>query len=193
MQNTIKNAGNSIINRNSHYHNELNFCFPDFIFVNKEEISDLICPINFGILNDPVTDICGHSFCRKCISEWLKSDSKCPYSRKILNQNDLYPNLTIKNLLSKQIIHCVNSDCIWQGPLESLIPHLEKECDYTKVKCKYSRCSAEMDRKDAVSHEKKCEMKVIICEYCHHSLDLSQYYVFRFFSLFFTKVFYFFS
>ena len=174
---TLKSIGISIINNNPHYHNELNYCFPDYIFVNKEEISEFTCPINFGILNDPVTDTCGHAFCRKCILEWVRSDSKCPFSRKPLTINELYPTLMIKNILSKQNVKCVNSDCQWVGHLENLFAHLEKECDYTKVKCKYSKCTKETDRKDIASHERKCEMKVVICEFCLKSFELSNFYV----------------
>lgn len=177
MQTIIQMAGNNIINNNIHYHEELNYCYPDFIFVNKEEISDLICPINFGILNDPVTDTCGHAFCKKCIMEWVKTDSKCPFSRKPLLNTDLYPNLTIKNILNKQNVRCVNSDCIWRGLLENLINHLEKDCDYTRVKCKYSKCTMEADRKDIILHENRCEMKIINCEFCHKNFELTQYYV----------------
>lgn len=39
----------------------------------------LVCPLHMGVLSDPVLCICGHTFCRQCIGNWLKQSSSCPF------------------------------------------------------------------------------------------------------------------
>lgn len=34
-----------------------------------------------GVLNDPVSDNCGHMYCRSCITNWLKTNNCCPMSK----------------------------------------------------------------------------------------------------------------
>ncbi|XP_049436296.1 tripartite motif containing 108 isoform X1 [Epinephelus fuscoguttatus] len=42
---------------------------------------DLTCPICLTIFTDPVTLLCGHSFCRGCITDALWSQELCPQCR----------------------------------------------------------------------------------------------------------------
>ena len=46
---------NKISNKNM---SEFNFCYPDYIFPNENELIEFRCPINHGILRNPVTDEC---------------------------------------------------------------------------------------------------------------------------------------
>ena len=55
------------------------YSFDDLVY--KENKEDLICPICFYILNNPVS--CSdknnsHSFCKECIDNYLKENNKCP-------------------------------------------------------------------------------------------------------------------
>ncbi|XP_032377943.1 zinc-binding protein A33 [Etheostoma spectabile] len=42
---------------------------------------DLTCPVCLTIFTDPVTLLCGHSFCRGCITAVLSSQPQCPQCR----------------------------------------------------------------------------------------------------------------
>ncbi|XP_077368670.1 tripartite motif containing 108 [Festucalex cinctus] len=42
---------------------------------------DLTCPICFTFFTDPVTLLCGHSFCRTCLTKFLDLQSQCPCCR----------------------------------------------------------------------------------------------------------------
>ena len=47
--------------------------------INKDDFQCLIC---FDIFMKPVTDLCGHTFCKNCIYNHLKVNSLCPLSKK---------------------------------------------------------------------------------------------------------------
>ncbi|XP_034733665.1 nuclear factor 7, brain-like [Etheostoma cragini] len=42
---------------------------------------DLTCPVCLSIFTDPVTLLCGHSFCRGCITAVLSAQPQCPQCR----------------------------------------------------------------------------------------------------------------
>ena len=47
----------------------------------KENIEDLICPICFYVLKNPISCSSNknyHSFCKECIDQYLKENNKCP-------------------------------------------------------------------------------------------------------------------
>ena len=49
--------------------------------IEKDNIEDLICPICFNILKNPIScsnNKNAHSFCKKCIDQYLKEKDKCP-------------------------------------------------------------------------------------------------------------------
>ena len=65
-------------------------CFNEEIFCDNEEIMDgLICPIGLGILNNPVNDPCGHTFCEGCINRSLSYNEQCPLSKDYLNSKQI--------------------------------------------------------------------------------------------------------
>uniref|UniRef100_A0A3Q3DED9 RING-type domain-containing protein n=1 Tax=Hippocampus comes TaxID=109280 RepID=A0A3Q3DED9_HIPCM len=39
---------------------------------------DLTCSICLTIFTDPVTLLCGHSFCRKCLTSFWGTQHQCP-------------------------------------------------------------------------------------------------------------------
>ena len=69
----------------------------------EEELDEFICSICRDIFDEPVvTQCCRQSFCTVCIHQWLVDNNTCPYDRKQLNANQLFPasRMTI-NLLDK--------------------------------------------------------------------------------------------
>lgn len=46
---------------------------------------DLVCSICLSIFSDPVTLLCGHSFCRQCITGVLDATHRCPHCQAAIS------------------------------------------------------------------------------------------------------------
>lgn len=46
--------------------------------------NELDCQVCYGMMLDPLTTTCGHSFCRKCVARVLDHSRLCPVCRRIL-------------------------------------------------------------------------------------------------------------
>ena len=57
--------------------------------------SSYICPLTLHLMNDPVSDGCGHCFEREAIIEWLEYHELCPISRKPLHYQELIPHTSL--------------------------------------------------------------------------------------------------
>lgn len=111
----------------------------------------LSCPICQQPFMEPMTTICGHTFCKDCIFECLKMSKNydedslvtgcCPLDRTPLdsaNINDLFPSpLLISNLIDDLKVSCLNHErgCDWNGRRWELEHHVMLDCGYTGVKC----------------------------------------------------------
>ena len=64
-------------------------------------MEDLDCLICFGMLREPITMRCGHSFCRECSIKWHVTYRKtsCPVCRKILDKELPSVNITLKAVI----------------------------------------------------------------------------------------------
>lgn len=60
------------------------------------------------IFEDPVSCMGGHTFCKVCIYEWLKTSSNCPLDllSGSLSQNSLVPQFTIKGIIDNLEVYC---------------------------------------------------------------------------------------
>ena len=67
---------------------------------NLHDSKNLECLICMDIFCEPITTICGHSFCKYCLISYLKINLKCPLCRKPILQNTqtLTKNITLDNL-----------------------------------------------------------------------------------------------
>jgi len=71
-------------------------------------LGEFTCPLCFGILREPLTMICGHTYCKKCIN---KEDEKvqeevtqcklCPAKFTSAQIRDTRPNVVLMDLLNK--------------------------------------------------------------------------------------------
>ena len=50
------------------------------------EVEDFECKLCYNLLFQPVTTICGHTFCRECLERCLDHRAECPCCRKLLDQ-----------------------------------------------------------------------------------------------------------
>jgi len=69
--------------------------------IEKDNIEDLICPICFYVLKNPIScssNKNAHSFCKECIDKYLEEDEKCPVCK---NYFEYINNYEIENSLNK--------------------------------------------------------------------------------------------
>lgn len=119
---------------------------PKSLDYTKSTLQDqLLCPICCYILTDPISTVCGHTFCKDCIQNALKTPRsedqsfKCPIDRHPLtSKTDLVPAaFLITSLLNELDVLCPFSDrgCKYEGKKWNISDHVDNLCDYVKVEC----------------------------------------------------------
>ncbi|KAK3583014.1 hypothetical protein CHS0354_005655 [Potamilus streckersoni] len=101
-------------------------------FLNPESVScHLYCSICQEVFIDPQRAPCGHSYCRKCIIPWLKTNKTCPEDRKPLQVHQLHHDFILENIIGDQMVACPfrKSGCEFIGQLQQLSTH-KKNCDF---------------------------------------------------------------
>ncbi|KAK6465255.1 hypothetical protein DFJ63DRAFT_332687 [Scheffersomyces coipomensis] len=146
----------------------------------KSSIDHLLCPICQEPFIEPLTTICGHTFCKECIFECFKmaKDSSsgstssnvngeqklsgcCPLDRTPIdsaNVNDLFPTpLLINNLIDDLKVYCMNYErgCEWVGSRWELEHHVLIECGHTGVRCNGKRTKQKVKKVDAEDDEQE--------------------------------------
>lgn len=71
----------------------------------REDIpSEFCCPISQELMADPVSPLCGHTFEREIIEEWLLENPSCPVCReKPGTTQHLRPNFALKSLIETYV------------------------------------------------------------------------------------------
>lgn len=62
---------------------------------------DFICPITHELYQDPIITRCGHTFEHLPLISWLSQNPTCPSCRKDVNEDDLSPNISLRNVIQK--------------------------------------------------------------------------------------------
>lgn len=148
----------------------------------KSPTDHLQCPICQQPFIDPLTTICGHTFCKECIHECFKmakdgSASRCPLDRTPLdasNPNELFPTpLIITNLIDDLKVYCLNHElgCEWSGSRWELEHHLVVDCDNSGVPCNGTRddgkCQQIVERRHV---SEGCCHRLFTCQFCKHQV-----------------------
>lgn len=61
-----------------------------------------VCPLSYRVMEEPVQDLCGHTFERRAIEAWIaRGNQCCPISRKNLTPNNLTPNHLLAERIEK--------------------------------------------------------------------------------------------
>jgi hypothetical protein len=146
----------------------------------KEIPAELICPIHFGVLDNPAECANGHLFCEGCISKWwqTKGTQSCPVCKV---EGDFESSLSVRALVNNLDIVCPNgrashdsSGCVWRGKYMSLKSHVAS-CMFEEVKCRNTPCHVTMMRQRAASHEtEECEYRKVACKYCSQKCVVNQ-------------------
>lgn len=102
-------------------------------------------------LRDPVLTICGHRFCERCLTKWLKyvrwfwsqffphrsilhyksvflpseHDNRCPIDNNPLGPTDIFPDNYTKREIAGISITCPNDGCFVSVPLLDFEDHYE--------------------------------------------------------------------
>ncbi|XP_015786198.1 E3 ubiquitin-protein ligase NRDP1 [Tetranychus urticae] len=129
---------------------------------------ELKCPICCGVLEDPLQgQRCEHAFCRKCITEWMKTSETCPVDRNSLSSSQLQPiPRIVRNMLNHLSIRCdfIAEGCREVISLEDLSSH-KSECKYNPehpVPC-LRDCGALVPKNRLESHDCIKDLRSLIC------------------------------
>lgn len=124
------------------------------LYVNEDAIpEELHCPICTEPLLDPVQDEGEHTFCRACITDWLKQgQGACPVGRETIHADHMKPAARmVRNLLDQLKVECY-LECDWKGARCELEPHLKNDCAFEKVYCPRVGCKQVMPRRQIKQH-----------------------------------------
>jgi len=112
---------------------------------NPEKVSPTLrCSVCQDVFVDPVFSSgkpCQHTFCKKCIEEWLSTQQGCPNCRSTLLPCDLQPHEAIRSFLDELLVRCLDG-CGWVGRLDARPQHL-KVCPVTTLKVELETQTAE--------------------------------------------------
>lgn len=148
------------------------------LFTESKTVSEYLCPLCTGVYFNPVSDPCGHLFCRECLLKYLAHvgpTKMCPILKQAFPFNDedkiIRPLIFVQEILEKLHVKCKNK-CGWSGNLRELVKHMENECPNTKVKCGFSDlgCPMNLLRSDNENHASECEFRPETCTHCQKNV-----------------------
>ena len=141
--------------------------------VEKETVIDhMICSICMDVLENPKQAPCQHSFCNKCIREWLDNGNHtCPVDRQDLSIQDLNQPRLLQEILNKLTLRCKNHQkgCSLMAKYADqaqLIEHETENCsvlnnsfrnDIDKLKKNLKALEKKISEKDKIIFEKEQE------------------------------------
>ena len=157
-------------------------CFDSAFYCDADKAASNICPICCKVLNQPMLTPCGHVFCQDCIKTWLKSrcsndsnDSEdenpktCPECRTKTCFHHCLLDLRTARSIAQLEFKCPQGNCQWKGAIGingwHAKKHLEQECEFTLVPCKW-KCESAVWRSNLTEHESTCDHQMDICQYC---------------------------
>ncbi|XP_059608861.1 TNF receptor-associated factor 6-B [Phlebotomus argentipes] len=124
------------------------------------------CPICYYWLNEPVLTSCGHRFCRKCITSWLKKETVCPVDKQSLSmESDIFPDnftrreiLQIKKPCPNATFGCLTNVSPVEMDAHVLICEFRRRT--TNFSCYFARCGCKFTAPthDALDAHVKSEM-----------------------------------
>ena len=157
----------------------INYYDPNYL-VDKKNSDDLICPICFCILNEPLN--CSdrnnsHSFCKTCLNIFLKGNNKCPTCKL---KFEFKINTEKINNLNNLVFKCMfyNEGCNAILSYSDYLNHINN-CEYnnTKYECNimkynytkkdFEKCGFLGNRFDIENHFQSCAYTGFQCLFCN--------------------------
>lgn len=97
----------------------------------QNEVDDeLICHICLQPLLQPMDTPCGHTYCFKCLENFMQEYNFCPMDRKKLSLQQCHKSsLLVRNLLDKLVVICpFKAECQQTMQRCELEAHLQNRC-----------------------------------------------------------------
>ena len=147
------------------------------LFINQDFVSQFMCPLCEGVLNEPSMELCGcmKLFCKNCLNQYLKhNNNKCPISGdKIIKEPKLID--WVQNSLKLLDIKCKNYEegCKWIGKYSKYNDHL-KQCLKEPTHCINEGCNKIFLRENLENHIKDCQYRSISCNKCGMKIKYSE-------------------
>jgi len=123
------------------------------------------CPICYLLLKDPVTTVCGHTFCRSCISKC----SECPLCKKSIDNSTHSTTFLLSNVIEGLSLFCPShfdentTPCEAKDLKPSTIESHVRSCEKIPLKC---LCGKIILRKDFLNVEYQCNCPYVRCTLC---------------------------
>ncbi|XP_069748992.1 ligand of Numb protein X 2b isoform X2 [Narcine bancroftii] len=131
MSDPIIEDTNSTVNELCHECGQTHMVLENHLYDYQNDVDDeLVCHICLQPLLQPLDTPCGHTFCFKCLENFLQEQDFCPMDRKKLHfQHCRKSSLLVRNLLDKLVVHCpFQLDCDKVMQRCELDPHLQNRC-----------------------------------------------------------------
>lgn len=135
----------------------------------EKPMSQLTWFFQMGVSNNTVLNQCVHSFCKRCIVSWIQINKMCPLSKKSLTEYLLFPNRIINDIIMEQKVKCLhaNRGREWKDILCNLGGHLQRDCEFVKIKCRYIRCN-DYEVRNLIETHKIIYEDQYLCSECLH-------------------------
>ena len=156
---------------------------PDNVIKGKNKINDLICPICYNILKNPIS--CNstkksHSFCEECINKSIEINDKCPMCKQ---EFEFGINKKVEKLLQKLKFKCIYAEegCPKILDYSIYFKHIDKcgfrgilyECQIDKyyyAEKKFKKCKYIGTLKKLNKHFIKCAFSEYKCVFCNKNI-----------------------
>ncbi|PKU32646.1 ligand of numb protein x 2-like [Limosa lapponica baueri] len=116
----------------------------------QDEVDDeLICHICLQPLLQPMDTPCGHTYCFKCLENFMQEYNFCPMDRKKLSFQQCHKSsLLVRNLLDKLIVFCpFKAECQQTMQRCELEAHLQNRCVPIYILLLLLKYKSELQRK----------------------------------------------
>ena len=155
--------------------------------------NELLCQICHNVLHEPRSCQQGHTFCRRCIVEWLGQKEECPVGREPLREANLTNVRPLEGIVSRLQVRCEHATagndedtpaakrsrrsslpatpvqrpgCGWTGKLSEREAHLRDDCQFAPVACPLDGCGEEVPRHALGAHTAACKYRLVACSFC---------------------------
>ncbi|XP_004596879.2 RING finger protein 151 [Ochotona princeps] len=116
-----------------------------------------LCSVCRGVLKRPVRLPCAHTFCKKCILQWLARQKTCPCCRKEVKRRKLVHVNKLRRSIGRLEVKCKNAEagCLVTCPLARRREH-QDSCPFELTACPNEGCTAQVLRGALADHQLHC-------------------------------------